>query len=426
MAKRPDFSKPVASPPPVQVTPVTLPQHVRAQAPALDTNGPPLPRGVARPTDYTRQQLSKLGWKEGDPIPGDFATRIAQVQAGIEDERATAKHDLPPDFKPPKSKLVQIEDLPPEKQAELSQYLSEYKTHVAEQEQQEQLNKQLDARYANAGAGVREAAAVAMQAEAAYNASRGMPQQGMLIDDRQVQQQVVPQVKLPEDRQFGGAQGISPVFAKMEQAKQAALLPAPPPPPEAESPTGAELPVHVCPRCEWPTNKAFEAEATDHDILVFKAAMLDPTGQARFRKEYTLLDGSFRIRFRGLSNAEQRLLRQQMRYDVAAGKIWGDGEFYAELTDYRLALSIEQLAMGGEIIDVPPLAEIPYTPPAAGSPPETQLVPLREWVQKEVCPSESLIGMLRVKHQEFESTVKYLETKSTTDPNFSKGIGPQR
>lgn len=433
MAKTPDFKRPTTPPPPLNPQPVTMPQNVRAQMPSLDPNGPPLRRGEAAPTDWTRQQLYKLGWKDGDPIPGDFANRIAEVQREIEDERAGAKHDLPPDFKPPRMKLVNIDDLPPEKQAEMRQYLTDYKVQLQEQAQQAVRDAELDAKYANAGPGVREAAAVAAEATARYAAQRG----GGIIDDRLpvATQPVQPQVKLPEDRQYGGAQGISPAFGKLEQAQaayQASLHPQPAPTPAApapaqeESPTGAAPTVTHCPRCEWPVDKAFTADPTDHDILVFKAAMLDPSGKARFRKEYRLMDGAFRIRFRGLTNQETRMLKQQLRYDVLAGKIYGDGEFFAEMMEYRLCLSTEQLSMDAETVDIPPIDEIGYDPPPAGSPPETPLAKLREWFHKEVCPSESLIRVLRVQHHEFQRTTEYLETKSATDPNFSKGIAPQR
>jgi hypothetical protein len=406
MAKQPSFRR-TAPPTAPQLREVTVPPEVMAQMPRLDPTLP-VPRGQLMLTDYTRQQLSKLGWQEGDPIPGDFATRVKEVQQAFEEERANAKHDIPAGWQPVQPKTVQIDELPPEQQAELRQYLSDYKKQAAADTAVAQQQAAAEASINPASPpSVQEAHRVALAASQAQRPGFAF------VNDMPA---------APEGKAVGGVTGVSPVFQKMADAKQPPATPPSEPVKEEPATAGLQSPVTHCPRCKWDTRMAFYIEPTDDDKIVFRAAIL---GGGRFKKEISTLDGGLKIRFRGLSSGEIRILREQLRYDAEAGKILGDGEFWAEMMEYRLIMAVEQIIRGQDIFDVDPVEKIEYDPPKPGEPRETVLVKLREWFYENIIPTEAMAHIVREHHQQFNRLLEYLETMSQ-EPSFFKGIASGR
>ena len=70
--------------------PVTAPGELRPdQLPGAGR--PPMSQGRTIMTDHTRQQLTAVGWKDGDPIPGDLGARLREIQLEVAAERSKAK-----------------------------------------------------------------------------------------------------------------------------------------------------------------------------------------------------------------------------------------------------------------------------------------------------------------------------------------------
>lgn len=414
MVKTPNFRRTPASGAGMQAQPAVIPPEIAAHAPQLPANVP-LPRSQPVMSEYTRRGLIALGWKDGDPIPGDLGARIKEIQDSYAKDRETAKHDVPSDYKPPEYKLVQIADLPADKQAELRQCLADYKTQVSQEAvvaQQRAAQESLI--NPEAPPSVQEAQRVAMQAANSFGFVNDVPPGG------------VPAMPVPDGKVLGGVSGLSPAIQKLEQAKQQR---AASPPAAAEPSTAPALPgtgavpeLTNCPRCSWDLKAAFTLEATDDDKMVYRAALL---GSGRFTKDISLLDGDLVIRYRSLTVSEVRMLREQMRYDVQNGKVLGDGEFMVELWEYRLVMCVSQVRRGPAIIDIPAIGEIPYDPPKLNDPPETALVHMRQWFYDNVATTEMMANLLREHQRQFNRLTEYLETMSQ-EPNFFRGIATGR
>ncbi len=408
--KPPNFNKPKQAPPPAIVPqPIAAPPQTKLQ---LDPNGPPLPKRQVFIPEATKVELRKIGWNDGEPIPHDFNLQIQEIFAEQARERESAKHPLPADWQPPRLKTVNLSDLTPERQAELRDTLNAYKDKMEQEAIAQQAAAQFDADNVNVPPDVQQARQVAAQAEAAMAGEQGFE----FVDDR------APPMPVPEGKKLGGVSGMSPAFAKMEQAKQAQARPAPQPPEHTHEPpasAGMEIPHKNCPRCKWDLARPFDVVITEQDKIAFRAAILHPKSQGRFRKEYTVLPGLM-VRFRGMTLREKDWLRKQMKHEVGAGHVLNEPEFYAEMMAFRLACSVERIDFSGDATDIP---EIPAD--AACEPGSTPLAGMRQWFETEVAPTESLMALISERHAEFQRLVEALETKGA-DPNFWQGIALER
>jgi hypothetical protein len=105
-------------------------------------------------TEHTRQELRKLGWKDGDPLPSDFGQHVVEFkkQYQAEMEKAAAEQ-VGRAAKPTDIRQTSIDDLPEKDQAELRQYLAQHKAtieqHVALQESQLREHAEIDAAVAS-------------------------------------------------------------------------------------------------------------------------------------------------------------------------------------------------------------------------------------------------------------------------------------
>jgi hypothetical protein len=361
---------------------------------------------------------------------------------------------------------VNFEDLPPERQAELRQAMAEAAEVSAARAAapRTQAESQVPS---TLSPGVREAAITARAAEIAKQTTQAPPEAAgepevvlkssgpdfrrnpepppeaaptpvyndpppASVDD--VVAAMPERLKPPPGAQVAGMSGIAPFVTgqipKPPQGGQAA--PAPPPPetdpepqpetdPLPEEGAGGELPITRCPRCLWNMSHSFEANPTEEDRVAFVATIL---GTDRFRKQYSLLGGKFRVMFRSLTSDETDLVFRQMRLDQLRMEILGDADYFGRLNVYRLACMVEKISQGdGTIIaDVPPIMDIPYDSPEFGQPEQTRLIPMVEWFNSEVCKTESLRRIVAQKHREFQRILEALEAQ-TSDPSFWTEIG---
>jgi len=404
----------------------TVPTPATPGAVPMTPGSMPLPTGQVVITDDTRRELTKLGWQDGDPIPGDLGERISEIRAQVAQERAAATPALPPDFVPPKSRTVSIDDLPEAYQQELRDHIAKTKAMMpaieAAQAQEAKIAAMIpEGSSPEMAAAMRTNAAAAQQVEM-RKAAEAVTKQGPTASvSASVQRDVVSSAPPPDGKVVAGVQGISPAFAALEEAKlatQAATAPAPPPATEPEPPppdAGLHAMLENCPRCLWDLRVRFDAEPDERDKTAFVASIL---GSSRFVKQYDLLDGNVSITYRSLTTFESSLLMTQMGYDATAGQFAGDGDFFARLMEYRLVMSVQKIQGKDDkpFHDIPPIGDIPYDPPIGGAP-ETPLVPMRKWFYEVVLTQETFRHMIGQQHRQFQRMVEKLETMSDS-PDF--------
>lgn len=265
---------------------------------------------------------------------------------------------------------------------------------------------------------------------AAREAQRqGSRAESTVIDDRETTTKPPAGMQVPEGKTYAGAIGIPSVSDKIEtlKARQAAAETAPPPPKAAETPqaapaTGvAEPHAATCQRCHWPLQLPFNVEISMQDKQAFLAAIL---GLARFEKRYELMGGNLSVIFRSLSSQETAILQQQLGAMVRSGEIIGDGEYWANMHEFRLVMAVKQIMVGQNVIyTVPDLLTWDKEHPAKeGDKVQPTSIPrMREYLYAEGAKQEPVRRMLGQTHSNFQRLVEALEFM-TNDPDFWKGI----
>lgn len=382
-------------------------------------------------SDDTRRQLESIGYRDGDPIPGDLGARLQEVVAEAQRERDEANletSDLAVGYKPVQPKFVDITSLPPEKQAEMRQYLQEYKEEVARRKAEEAAIDDADqAIPENIRGPSRDVMRDQILAGNAAAAARQGVAESIAIDDRPRSSGLPPAgIEIPEGKKYAGSLGVSNVGQKIERLAQQAreLPPAPTPEPTTEpAPTTGVLHTHTnCQRCAWPLDTPFELHPTLDDKQGFLAAVL---GLGRFEKEYDLLGGNLTVRFRSLTSKESQIVQQQLGAMVRSGEIMGDAEYWTSLMEYRLALSTSQIAVGGNVVySSPPFVEWEQkNQPAEGDPVLPTAIPrMLDCLYTSGLTQEPIRRIVGKAHQEFQRLVEMLE-EMTNDSDFWKGIG---
>lgn len=424
--------------------PVPTPPAGPGQIPANQLPGegrPPLRTGQVHMTDFTRRQLEAVGWKPGDPVPGDLGQRLAEIQreAIAEKQQSLEDSDLAVGWTPPKSSFVDIESLPPEKQAEIREYLSDYKEQVEQQKQFEAAQAEVDQQIPDNIVGPQRELMrdQIMQGNAAMAARQAQqPEQSVVIDDRPKAATPPPDAKIPEGKKFAGQLGQPSVASKIEEAArrqrehesqqqtqdrpQQTSASTVPQSPETETGVGAGGKTH-CPRCTWPLDMPFDVEPTLEDKQGFMASVL---GLTRFEKKYELLGGKLVVFFRSLSSEESALLNQQLGYMVRNGESIGDGEYWAHLMEFRLVMSVSRIEIGGNATYVaPPLMKWFEDRPGdiEGNIQPTPIPYLKDYFYKEGPTQEPVRRVLGQQHRVFQRLVETLEAM-TSEPDFWQGI----
>jgi hypothetical protein len=329
----------------------------------------PLQPGTAvRLTDFERQSLKKLGWKEGDPVPGNLAEAIEAGRRSAADTAGMTPVD--PATPPLEYREVKIEDLDPQSQRRLSAAMQDM-----------------------------------LAREAARRAAPSIP-----------------------DAAPGVQEALNLASAPPPQPAPSPAPPPPPPPvessPAAEpaagpgvlSPTGAAGFVN-CPHCGWDLERPDTIEPAPEDIYGYLTMVLGGAG-VRFTKTLRLFGGRVAVTFRALTVGEANLALHQVACDLRANRIIGDGEYLRALQDYRMVMTIERLQVEGKgAIEIPAATDTP-----ADAPFETALPTLHKWLIADVLPSETLRRAVGMEFYRFQGLVEKCEARAA-DPNFWQGIG---
>jgi len=391
--------KPVPKPAPGQ----SIPEHIKP-----GEGKPPMQSGRVYMTDQTRKSLESVGWKEGDPVPGDLGVRLKQLQEEVMAQRGIEGTDIATNWKPVDPNFVNIEDLPTEQQDKVRQYLQEFKVQAAEQKQIDAANDRIEAQIPASIQGEQRdlMRQQILQGEQAKRAAEASTSQSSVVDDR-----IQPAPTLAEKMETA---------AQMEQARQSPEPAAAEPEPQT---VANGLPAQTnCQRCSWPLSVEFDVAATDEDKQIFLAGVL---GLKRFEKRYSLLGGNLVVVFRSLTSQEAEILQTQLGHMARQGRITGDAEYWMHLMELRLVIATHKVIIGGSpVYKAPPAEDFKAVLPAAGddTPVEpTGLMAMREYFYEKGAAQEPVRRMLGNTHQQFQRLVEYLETM-TNAPDFWKGI----
>lgn len=368
---------------------------------------PPLEPGKVHMTDMVRKNLEAVGWKDGDPIPGDLGVKLREIQQELIKEQETAKlqdSPLAANWKPVQASFVNIVDLPPEKQAEIRSYLQEYKEEIATQAEIEKQNEEIERQIPGSIQGeqrdiMREQIAQGRAAQAlrAQRQTAGQQIESVIVDDRDA--------------------------APAATTAATASAPSPPPPaePVAALPSSG-VPEHTnCQRCNWPLDTPFDVEPTQADKEGFLAAIL---GLGRFVKQYALLGGNFVLSLRSLSSKESAMVQQQLGAMLRSGEIAGDGAYWAHMIEYRMVLSVATITVGGNVVyNVPDIEKWnTETPPTKDDVIHPTPIPrLCEYFYKVGAPQEMIRRIIGQEHAKFQRLVEALEAMTSVS-DFWQGI----
>jgi hypothetical protein len=304
--------------------------------------------------------LKSAGWKEGDPVPD-----LKAFMAAVAEEQAQAVSDLETSGATPTApETVNFDDLPPEKQEELTQAFEE----------------------------LREAQAA------------------------QPVQPVTPEMVAPgvaEAIEVASQEGGLDVVDDPSQAIEASPVDA------DDDPIGIkQKPSNLCSHCGWDTNIKETPDVTNRDKQDFLMSIL---GGTRFYKDVHLFGDRVTVQYRTLLTEEADIALQQTAYDFRDGKVPDQGEFYRVFTNYRLAMSIEKISTPSAMNLVPVIADIEWDAPAIGEDAQTALPVLETWLHDNVLSSESMRRVVGMEHQRFQRLVEKLEAR-VDDSDFWKGI----
>lgn len=302
----------------------------------------------------------------GEPVARPTAQQLlgtADAASYVAASQAPAAPAVPANYVPPKPQILNLSDLPPEKQRELTQAVQDMAP--------------------------------------AYKSMQSVPQaqSPYLPELNQILAERAQQMQMPQ--------------AALTPALSLATPPAPPPQPQpvAQPPAPAALPPGL------PSDYTTPPEITPDDKRAFLIAALS-MGDRRFEKEYRLYDGDLTMRFRWLSSAESEMIFTQLGRDAAANKFGTAVDYLRWFDQYRMAISLSQLITPqGQSIQIPPIKEITFNEPGLG---ETVLPQLFDYIQSKVLPSEALFQIALTTYKRFQGLCVAIMEKAH-DTNFSQG-----
>jgi hypothetical protein len=276
-----------------------------------------------RPGDYLVESETKdlvpLGWHPGDPIPPGFAHELEKVKKEVADDLATGKLKGPdgrmlavPELRMPQE--LRIDQLPRERQEELTRQLQSYKE-------------------------LAPSLAKIRQEQVAFNDLDPGVQKAILAASQRDGVEVVDSRKFAPGGYVDPAAGIEILKAKAE----AAIKPKEDPPQDTTARAEPEEVPNQCPHCLFDLNRK-QTEPDKTDLAGFVVSVL---GQQRFVKEYVFLGGRLRGVFRAPSTRDGFLVGEQISRDMRDGKISNIDDMFRLGFSYRLILSLDMLYTSG-------------------------------------------------------------------------------
>lgn len=277
----------------------------QALADKLKSQTGPIPAGTIHSANLVNDQLSLVGWKDGDPIPPDLGAKLATLRdeaiADMKDatyaDPAVQEEVKKVIAKLGKSSIIKIEDLPPVQQRKVAKLLQDFKQEkeleAASAAEDEQIENELPAFIQGQDREVFKAAAKSANAAATDS-----------------------QFEIEDDRDSINANELP-------------------------------KPVTYCECCAWPSDKPYVVEITPEDKELFLAAML---GVNRFVKKKEAYGGRLRLEFQTLTVYEYRQIMNQLSVNTREGISKGDAEYLSSMIDYRLVLCLQRATLQGNVI----------------------------------------------------------------------------
>jgi hypothetical protein len=337
--------------------------------PAGFTGNLPLPQGqisADKLMPHEREQLMKIGWQPGTPIPGNLSEIVQHIVADA--KNTTGLLPVSPDTKPLEVMVQDIATMTPEQQKRIQQIMVET-TEAATR----------GPLVANASASVLQAAQFAESMGRGQPAPVAQPQPVGLtpgaIRQGPPRGQPVPQVDLIAHAQ------------QQANAMRAQATSEPEPEPET-APADAEEPKNTgkCQHCGWDLSVPDERNPTDEDKYAYLVMLLSGRSDVRFNKAYSRFGGNLVAQFRSLSTDESELAMHQARADLMADQIQLQGEYFNRLQEYRMALSLEHIEVAGRGLTKVPAISLTQR----DDDDNTLLVDLLAWLRAHALSSEHL------------------------------------
>lgn len=374
----------------------------KVEAPAADV--PPLPQQQVMPfrmgdvllTDAVKRDLQVLGWKQGDPLPGDLPQRISAARQAAADEinRELAKTAqsgqelvLPQE--------IPLDKLPPAHRQSILQAMSQAKQDINYAE----LHRQEMAALGQLAPSVQQA----------ILASRG----GSPVEVFDSREEAVSH-DLDAETPDVQAPPAGPPTSLLRPPKS----PPPPPPPQpppfraAEAPAAADKSLTNCPHCNWLLSREDDAKPSANDLLAYEAATL---GDQPFVKRYALLKGQVHVTFRDLTVVQAEAVFHQVACDQAAGRIATLDDVLRKVQSYRTALALVQVNVRGRLVNVAAEVDDVLAKPEADellAPGETPLPHIvKRLTQTPPMHGESFWRALGATWRRFNRLVEHLEAR---------------
>jgi hypothetical protein len=308
------------------------------------------------------RDLVPFGWKQGDPIPGDFAERLSAAREEVfKDIKSGKLHgvELPP-LKTPGE--IPVEKLPPEKQAEMRQLLDDWKTMAPQIAAQQARLADL----ANVDPSIRN-----MVAQAAN-------EDGIEIFDSRKQER--PAVS--------GQSGS----------------------PEAPEPGKEEKAAVQCPNCLWELGRKVE-EPSVEDKAAFTIATF---GGSRFLKMYKFMGEKMIAVFRALTSQQANMVSMQLSHDQLIGRVNNIDDFFRLAYNYRMVLSLTELQLPERNLQIGKAVEEIISDPATTSEGEPTALPgiVEVFRTKPPFDNESMWRILTSTAKRFHELIQTLENRA--------------
>ena len=400
MAKEIDVSRP-----PTGRGPTKLPDgseiavdQARVPAPAklpagVVSGNPPLPMGKAvvatdpaKLTTFERQQLEKVGWKSGQPIPDDMVERIAAAELAAAADAGETGLPVSPSTPPVKLETIDLEDMSPEEQQRVQRDIAEVLGAAAPNTAAEPVAKKV------VPGRLSEAAQKVMQA-------------------RQLDMDT-PQVARPAKVSIPNTVADSDQKTPIQSYEK-----------NVEGSAGGHQLTH-CPHCTWDLADDPIPEPDDSEKELFTHSIL---GMTNFTKSYSILGDKARLTFRTLSSGEMDAIYKQVQLEVAGGEIVSDADYRERLLRFRLYLQMAEFWSEANKREFPDgLSELtnPNATQFWKSDSKEPLVEIEEWILREVLKTEVLHRVARNICSQFNRLIARLEAL-VDSPDFWKKTGGQ-